>query len=243
MQGCDKVGARGLIFALLLCNAAMSHKFYHGTERPVFPHSDLPFAVPPIDRSIMVFDNALTPDECHLMVDHFESSPADHYQGAVIINGEVKVDSTLKKNTELWITELAQKGSIRWGAADSLLTTMVQKHLGLYQDANAIMSTQQNPFSDEGFRLKRYNSKGDEHHAYHADSGGEAACKPHRILAVLLYLNDVDEGGETVFLNQGRTITPVCGRLAIFPTAFSFVHAGKRPRSGSKFCVINFLTT
>ena len=243
MQGCHKVGARCLLYALLLYNAAMSHKFYHGTARPFFPHSDLPFAVPPVDRSIMIFDDALTSEECRLMIDHFESSPSDHFDGAVIVKGAVTVDATYKKNTELWITELAQKGSTRWISADSLLATMVQKHLGLYQDANAIISTQQNPFSDEGFRLKRYNSGGDEHHAYHADSGGETACKPHRILAVLLYLNDVEEGGETVFLNQGFSITPVCGRLAIFPTAFSFVHAGKRPRSGTKFCVINFLTT
>jgi Rps23 Pro-64 3,4-dihydroxylase Tpa1-like proline 4-hydroxylase len=79
--------------------------------------------------------------------------------------------------------------------------------------------------------------------SYHSDSGHEKAANPHRILAVLLYLNDVDEGGETLFLNQGVSITPKAGRLVFFPTAFTFVHAGRAPKSGSKYVVINFLTT
>lgn len=118
------------------------------------------------------------------------------------------------------------------------------KHLNLYQDANIILATQRNPFGDEGFRMKRYVNDGTEHHAYHADTGGNDIIDgPRRIIAVLIYLNDVALGGETVFYNQGVTVKPVCGRIVMFPTSFSFVHAGRKPVSNSKYVVINFLTS
>lgn len=90
--------------------------------------------------------------------------------------------------------------------------------------------------------MKRYCNNGKEHHAYHADSGFEKPGQPRRILAILIYLNDVDDGGETVFLNQGIAIKPKQGRIALFPTSFSFVHAGKSPISNNKYVVIDFLT-
>lgn len=87
--------------------------------------------------------------------------------------------------------------------------------------------------------MKRYFNNGLEHHGYHADS---CHGNNRRILAVLLYLNDVEIGGETVFLSQGLTIKPVAGRIVLFPTSFSFIHAGRRPISNSKYVIINFLT-
>ena len=81
----------------------------------------------------------------------------------------------------------------------------------------------------------------DGHHEYHADSGNEKRGDPVRVLAFLFYLNDVTEGGETVFLNQAVSIAPRCGRVALFPTAFTHVHAGRRPVSGRKYVVANYI--
>ena len=82
--------------------------------------------------------------------------------------------------------------------------------------------------------MKRYKNDGKEHHAYHSDSDQEGLCRPKRLIAVLIYLNDVEEGGETVFLNQAISVKPRCGRILMFPTSFSFVHAGRRPVSSYK---------
>lgn len=217
-------------------------KFFHSTILPIFPDSSVELSFPPIDNSIMVWDAALTPQQCNQLISDFENSESEQCSGAVMIDGMCTINPSIKKNTEIFITDEAE-GSIRWKNADVLLEKMVNTYLALYQEANIILSTQQNPFRDEGFRMKRYLSIGNEHHSYHSDSGHEVSARPHRILAVLLYLNDVTTGGETVFLNQGVSITPAVGRLAFFPTSFSFVHAGKRPESNSKYVVINFLTT
>eukprot|EP00960_Hanusia_phi_P008141 233190-Hanusia_phi.AAC.3 len=70
----------------------------------------------------------------------------------------------------------------------------------------------------------RYLDDGTEHHAYHADSGQEAPCAPRRVVAFLLYFNEV-QGGETIFLQQGRMVEPKCGRVLMFPTSFSHVRS------------------
>ena len=38
-----------------------------------------------------------------------------------------------------------------------------------------------------------------------------------RVFTVLLYLNEVEEGGETVFPWLNLTVTPQCGRALIWP--------------------------
>jgi hypothetical protein len=89
--------------------------------------------------------------------------------------------------------------------------------------------------------LGRYLNDGTEHHAWHMDEGQEGTCRPRRVIAILIYLNEVAQGGETVFLNQGRAVKPKCGRVLFFPTAFTHVHSGRRPVSGKKYVVTNFL--
>lgn len=191
---------------------------------------------PAIDHSIMQWDDALTLSECQNIIRIFETSEEDHYAGSVFVDGKPVLEKTVKKNTELNVSDLST--TFKWFNVERLLTRTVRKYLNLYQDSNIIFATQQNPLGDEGFRMKRYMNDGLDHHAYHSDS-----CQDNnqRILAVLIYLNNVDEGGETTFLNQGIQIQPVTGRIAIFPTSFSFVHAGRHPISNSKYVIINFL--
>jgi hypothetical protein len=84
------------------------------------------------------------------------------------------------------------------------MTMVTSKHLEEYEALNGAVRNLKNPLFDEGFRMKRYKNDGTEHHAYHVDSGQEPACSPRRNIAVLIYLNDVKEGGETVNCNSSR---------------------------------------
>ena len=46
-----------------------------------------------------------------------------------------------------------------------------------------------------------------------------------------IYLNDIKEGGETVFPMGGTAIQPETGKVAIWPTGLPFYHCGNK--SGS----------
>ena len=62
-----------------------------------------------------------------------------------------------------------------------------------------------------------------------------ALCIPHRyVLALMVYLNDVEEGGETEFLYQQKRIPPTEGTLIIHPAGLTPAHRGNPPLAGVK---------
>ena len=57
----------------------------------------------------------------------------------------------------------------------------------------------------------------------------------------MMYLNDVDDGGETEFLYQKKRIRPKQGRVLIFPAGFTHTHRGNPPLSGDKYILTSWL--
>ena len=219
--------------------------FRNGVRRRLFHSgngSDYPDERLPVrrraDNFIKVFDGALSQAQCRQLVHLFENSP--HYVGNIIRDGQVIIDYEGKKASEFDVS--GSTSNATWAAVDLALLQIATKYLNLYESINPALRNFGTPFGDEGFRIKRYKNDGTEHHAFHIDSGTELLCKPRRVIAFILYLNGVDEGGETVFLQQGKRVKPACGRAVIFPTSFNYVHAGRRPVSNTKYNVINFVT-
>ena len=62
-----------------------------------------------------------------------------------------------------------------------------------------------------------------------------------RMMLVMLYLNDVEEGGETEFLYQSRRVEPKMGRLVFCPTQFTHTHRGNPPLKGNKYMMNGWL--
>jgi len=53
----------------------------------------------------------------------------------------------------------------------------------------------------------------------------------------MVYLNDVEEGGETEFLYQHKRLKPEQGTLVIWPASFTHTHRGNPPLSNDKYIV------
>ena len=51
----------------------------------------------------------------------------------------------------------------------------------------------------------------------------------------MIYLNDVEEGGETAFFHQNIKVKPEKGKMVIFPPYFTHMHKGMRPISNDKY--------
>ena len=83
-------------------------------------------------------------------------------------------------------------------------------------------------------KLQKTN-KGQGYHAWHFESSSKGTSD--RVLAYTIYLNDIDDGGETEFLYQSQRIKPTRGTVIIFPAAFTHTHRGNPPLSGSKYIV------
>jgi len=62
-----------------------------------------------------------------------------------------------------------------------------------------------------------------------------------RVGAYSVYLNDVEEGGETEFLYQLKRIKPEKGTVCIFPAGYTHIHRGNTPFSGEKYIMTGWL--
>lgn len=98
-------------------------------------------------------------------------------------------------------------------------------------------------FRYTGFTVQSYKKQQGGYHYFHSEiyPQGQHNEPLHRELALLLYLNDVDDGGETEFFYQDIKVKPKAGRLAIFPAGFTHTHKGHIPQSSDKYVITAWL--
>jgi hypothetical protein len=80
---------------------------------------------------------------------------------------------------------------------------------------------------------------GGGYHIWHSEDG--VTLMSRRTGVYILYLNDVDEGGETEFLYQTRRVPAKKGRLVIFPPNYPWAHRGNPPLSGVKYILTGWM--
>lgn len=76
-----------------------------------------------------------------------------------------------------------------------------------------------------GLKMKKIKPGGGFHN-WHYESIGERS--PRKVV-VQLYLNDIDEAGETEFLYQNKRISPKQGRVLLWPADWTHSHRGNPP--------------
>lgn len=82
----------------------------------------------------------------------------------------------------------------------------------------------------------QYYKKGEGHfNAYHTE--GNRPEFFDRMFAVMYYLNDVEEGGQTEFLYPELFIKPTKGTFLVWPAPWPYIHKGHVPLSGDKYIV------
>lgn len=95
------------------------------------------------------------------------------------------------------------------------------------------------PHTPKGMGIQRTGPH-QGYHAWHAESADISTCA--RVIAYTLYLNDVEEGGETEFLYQGVKIKPEQGKLSFFPGGFMYPHRGNPIYKGYKYIITGWYT-
>ena len=80
---------------------------------------------------------------------------------------------------------------------------------------------------------------GGGYHTWHYET--DRRDTSNRVLAWMVYLNDVEEGGETEFLYQHMRVKPTQGTFVIWPAGFTHTHRGNPPLSGDKYIMTGWL--
>ena len=189
---------------------------------------------------IKVYDHDLGDEICDYLICHFEKSSSRHkkvfrnktpnFTEYNLTRHANKNDKT-KKIYDYLIKKLHQN-------AKSYFNFVNNKLIDLYPDDHIYSrSVFPNHYGIERFRIKRYNTGGEDRFDTHVDVKDHSTAR--RFLSFFWYLNDVEEGGETEF--DDLIIKPKKGTLVIFPPLWMFPHRGKPPISGSKYLLSTYL--
>lgn len=181
--------------------------------------------------NVVYFDNALSPDSCKYIIEKFEKNPEQQEY--------TRLDNH-RSFYEINITKYPDWQNVQTG----LLNT-IDYALGKYkQHLNIDERSWPEQYGFEELRMKRYLPNGQDEFQFHVDVSSYSNAK--RFLVYFWYLNDVSEGGETVFQKNRNSepileVKPVEGRLLMFPPLWTHPHIGRKPISGPKYIIGGYL--
>lgn len=189
--------------------------------------------------TIKTYDNVLPAEFCEKLINIYETHPGK-VQG---VCGKGKVDKTLKNCVDLFIS--AQEDLLECDMQiKEYLTPYVHQYINNIEEQARTLRSGFVPFDtygleDDGYNMKKYTVSESSFFGWHHDTSIKQSGLA-RLFGIILYLNDVREGGCTEFID-GTKIHPVQGRLLIFPSTWTFVHRGAPPKSNEKYIITSFL--
>jgi hypothetical protein len=177
---------------------------------------------------IYLFEDALAPEVCDEIVRRFEADERKAPGLAYGPNGPFIHEA--KKSTDLRISSFQD-----WQDLDMVLFTSCSNAMNKFLEKHPELNMGQ--LRDTGYNIQR-SVPGDRFTA-HIDAAFGATV--YRKVAFIWYLNDVEEGGETVFEFQGVTVKPKKGTMIMFPPFWTHRHEGRTPLSGTKYIITTFV--
>lgn len=180
-----------------------------------------------IAPGIFVYDNII--DNSEELI-NFALLDKDRWRDSRIssANGLDGVINKEIRNTRIFDAPSVYSNDIKWFEISQIIWNYADRY-GLENDA---------AFSGmEYLQLLHYSTE-EGFYKPHADSGPGM----QRIFSAILYLNDVEEGGETYFNNFDIAVRPKSGRLVIFPANFVYKHEARTPKSNDKFALVTWFS-
>lgn len=175
---------------------------------------------------IHVYEDVIDPNICQFLIDFFETSSDKHE----IIDNEKKPFFT-----QLNFTENREVNEEVNNVHNFFIKQTLEYRSKYYEFVDERVFPSQNAF--EQFRIKKYDTSGEQMFDTHVDVIDHATAR--RFLSFMWYLNDVNDGGETIF--KDLTIQPKAGTLLVFPPLWMYPHKGNPPISNPKYIMSTYL--
>ena len=188
-----------------------------------------------MDKFIKVYDDVIDEVSCKAIIEKFEDSH-EHFQ---TVHFE-------ESNNRISFEQITFVDHEEWEPVQNGLLELFQDYI-LHYRVDCDVSTKMWPetYGYEAIRMKRYLNNDYDRFDPHVDVMNYETAK--RFLSFFIYLNDVEEGGETEFLNIKKPgtfipfqVKPKRGRLLMFPPTWQFFHAGLKPISGKKYLIHSY---
>jgi len=184
-----------------------------------------------MENFIGVYENAFSKEYCEAAIAYFDKSKES---GFTKNRQKVENISATLKNDEALFAHDVEEINVNYTILIPKFNDVFWK---IYKEQYALkFSVLNEAGSHNNYAFKIQKTEiGGGYHTWHFESDSRGNC--HRVLAWTLYLNDVEEGGETEFLYQHLRVKPKAGTLIIWPAAFTHTHRGNPPLSNTKYII------
>jgi 2OG-Fe(II) oxygenase superfamily len=182
-------------------------------------------------ESIFYVRELISKDLCRSIIEIYGRDPRKRPGHTVGSRGELQSQDVVKVSTDLDIDSEGEWATVY----DELHRAVSHAVLSV---AALFPSLQVCPLRCTGYKLQHYK-KNEGYFKWHFDALGPGAWD--RQLAVIVYLNSIDVGGETCFHRQNLKVKPVAGDALFFPTFWTHLHCGEIAQSDDKYIVSSFV--
>ena len=189
-----------------------------------------------MDRYIKIYDDVIDADSCNMLIGKFEAAEEDQYE-------EVR---QVERDKAIAFTQINLVNNKDWASVQNGMLEVFQDYIMAYiNDCKIAPKQWPQTYGYEAIRIKRYLNNNYDRFDPHVDVMNQETSR--RFLSFFIYLNDVDEGGETEFISINKPgtyiplkIEPRRGRLLMFPPLWMYYHAGLKPVSNNKYLIHSY---
>ena len=187
-----------------------------------------------IDNFIGVYDNYITKEECDKAIKLYENE--NKFNNTINRIGSEK-SSILKKQDQQFFAE-SNNLDVWWESLKEIMFNfdIAWKHYSQHTGANDVYGI---PFHYTSLKIQK-TLPTEGYHVWHVEHGNTFDTS-QRAFVFSIYLNDIEQGGETEFLHFSKRVKPKKGRIVIWPSAFPYVHRGNPPLSDKKYILTSWI--
>lgn len=191
------------------------------------------------ENFIRVIDDAMTHEQCAKLIDGFHA--VHDHGGSYTRQKDERAPKSAKDDTAISAQELLLNNLFKH--LQEQMLNMLKKHITAYVEDYetgifAVDIGEQFPMSQTGIKIQMTRPS-EGYHVWHCENA--SIMNKGRFLTWILYLNDVDEGGETELIHLSERISPKTGRLVIFPAGWTHTHRGNPPLSNTKYIATGWM--
>jgi hypothetical protein len=188
-----------------------------------------------ITNFIGVYDNYITPEECDNAIKLFENE--DKFNNT--INRLAFEKSPIVEKQDQQYFAGSHNINVWWDKLKPMILNFDLAWNHYINNTGAKEAYCRDKFFYTGVKIQK-TLPTEGYHIWHVEHGKGYDNEP-RAFVYSIYLNDVEEGGETEFLHFSKRVKPKKGRIVIWPAAFPYLHRGNPPLSGEKYILTSWM--
>jgi hypothetical protein len=187
-----------------------------------------------LEKDIAIWDQVMTHDECQRLIEHYNNLDSLNlsFKRMDLRDGVAHT----KKDSAVFVLE---DTSMRFTPNASFLNHYLER---IWMCFNEYMS-HYSVLLDGSHQIRQIKIQktlpGEGYHQWHYES--DTIERAGRVCAWGLYLNTVEQGGETEWLYQSMRVPATEGSLVIWPAGYTHAHRGNPPLSGKKYLMTGWI--